>query len=93
MRLKPSKNQRWRISVYPPGVTANVPTDYPLVHKASREKAIAQKHFDHFAAQIGKGEIGRVIFHQGKLYTGDNAYIETDTQWFKYKYPHDGMGQ
>ena len=53
MRLHPTKGQRWRVSAYRPGVTANVPDDFPLVHKASREQATAQAHFDALARQIG----------------------------------------
>jgi hypothetical protein len=83
MRLRPSKHQKWRVSVYPPGVTANVPTDYPLVHKACREQATAQKHFNIFAAQIGSGKIGRVIMHQGKIYSRSSQYIHNDTDWWK----------
>ena len=82
MRLKPTKGQRWRVSVYPPGVTDNVPKNYPLIHKASREQEIAQAHYDRFAKQIGDGKIGRVILHQGKLYTGWSQYIHNDTQWW-----------
>jgi hypothetical protein len=81
VRLKPTKGQRWRVSVYPPGVTDNVPTDYPLIHKASREQATAQAHYDHYARQIGNGKIGRVIMHQGKLYMGSSQYMHNDTQW------------
>lgn len=81
MRLKPTKGRRWRVSVYPPGVTANLPEDYPLVHKASRDQSIAQSHFDRYAQQIGGGKIGRVIMHQGKIYTGSSQYIHNDTQW------------
>ena len=81
MRLKPSKGQRWRVSVYPPGVDENVPKQYPLKHHACRERVTAQKHFERYAMQIGKGEIGRVILHQGKLYIGYNAYMHYDTRW------------
>jgi hypothetical protein len=81
MRLKPTKGQRWRVSVYPPGVDANVPTDYPLLHKASREQATAQAHYEFYSRQIGGGKIGRVIMHQGKLYMGSSQYIHDDTRW------------
>lgn len=82
MRTKPTKGRRWRVSVYPPGVTAKIPTDYPMVHKASRDPEIAKKHYEHFAAQIGKGTVGRAILHQGLLYRGESQYIEADTDWF-----------
>lgn len=82
MRMKPTKGQRWRVSVYPPGVDANVPTQYPLIHKASREQATAEAHFASFARQIGGGNIGRVICHQGKLYSGHSQYIHNDTRWW-----------
>ena len=81
MRMRPDKKRRWRVSVYAPGVTD--PASYPLIHKASRSQDIAQEHFNRFAAQIGQGKIGRVILHQGKLYSGYCAYIHTDTDWFK----------
>lgn len=83
MKLKPTKGLRWRVSVYPPGVTDNLPEDYPLVHKSSRDQAIAQSHFDRYASQIGDGKTGRVIMHQGKLYTGSSQYIHNDTEWWK----------
>ena len=90
MRLKPTKGQRWRVSVYPPGVTDNLPAEYPLIHKASREQATAQAHFDRFSAQMGSGHFGRVIMHQGKLYMGSSQYIHNDTQWWPDKYsPND----
>jgi len=67
--------------VYAPGVTD--PALYPLIHKASRDIAIAQQHFDRFAAQIRTGKVGRVILHQGKLYAGYSRYIHDDTDWYK----------
>ena len=87
MRSKPSPTQRWRVSVYPPGVTASLPADFPLVHKASRKFETAVAHFKSFAAKVGDGKIGRVIMHQGKLYRGHNQCIFADTQWFDYQYP------
>ena len=89
MRLKPTKGQRWRVSVYPPGVTANLPADFPSVRKTSRKQETAQEHFDRFAAQIGGGTIGRVIMHQGKLYMGSSQYIHNDTRWWPDRYPQN----
>jgi len=86
MRLTPTKGLKWRVSVYPPGVTSNLPTVWPLIHKACREQATAQKHFDSFAAQIGNGKVDRVIMHQGKLYLGYSQYMHIDTQWYPDKY-------
>ena len=86
MRLKPTPGQRWRVSVYPPGVVDNLPDAYPATHKASRDQQTAQRHFDRFAALIGGGRVGRVIMHQGKLYTGFNQYLHDDTQWWPDKY-------
>lgn len=81
MKLRPTKGKRWRVSAYPPGIVAAVPSDPPLEHRASREQATAQAHFNRLAAQIGKGQVGRVIMHQGKLYTGYSQYIHADTRW------------
>lgn len=81
MRLKPSKGLRWRVSFSPPGVDANLPTDWPLRHHASRNQETAQAHYDRYRAQVGKGEIGRVIMHQGLLYRGDAQYLHRDTHW------------
>ena len=72
--------------MYPPGVTDNLPAQYPLTHKASRDQTTAQRHFDRFAAQIGCGNVGRVIMHQGKLYAGYSQYLHNDTQWWPDKY-------
>ena len=93
MRLRPTKGQRWRVSVYPPGVTDNLPTDFPMIHKASREQATAQEHFARFAAQIGDGKIGCVIMHQGKLYMGQSQYIHDDTRWWPERYPQNDKDQ
>ncbi len=90
MKLKPTKNRRWRVSVFSPDVTSNLPTEYPLVHKASKEQATAQAHYDRFARRIGDGKIGRVIMHQGKLYLGDSQYIHKDTHWYPEQYPQSG---
>jgi hypothetical protein len=81
VRRTPTKGLRWRVSVYPPGVDANLPDDYPLIHKASRDFKTARNQFERFASQIGGGKIGRVIMHQGKLYRGSSQYIEEDTRW------------
>ena len=89
MRLKPTKGQKWRVSVFPPGTTANLPKGFASVHKASREQANAQAHFDRFASQIGGGDIGRVIMHQGKLYMGSSQYIHNDTRWWPDRYPQN----
>ena len=86
MKLKPDKKRRWRVSVYGLGIKDHVPKSFPLIHKASRQQVIAQEHFDRFAALIGGGKIGRVIMHQGKLYTGYSAYIHSDTDWFPWRY-------
>ena len=81
---RPDKRRRWRVSVYAPGVTD--PASFPMVHKASRRLEIAQAHFDRYAAQIATGKVGRVVLHQGKLYTGYSRYIHEDTAWNLYKY-------
>jgi hypothetical protein len=91
MKLKPTKGQRWRVSVYGPGVTDNLPRSWPLEHKASREQATAQAHFASFAAKVGNGKVGRVILHQGKLYMGSSQYIENDTKWWPDRYPSVGV--
>jgi len=80
-RLKPDNRRKWRVSAYAPG--AKDLATYPLVHKASRDREIAQGHFDRLSAQIGKGKIGRVVMHQGLLYRGYGSYIHYDTDWKK----------
>jgi len=89
MRMKPTKGQRWRVSVYGLGVMENLPRGFPMEHKASRKREIADSHFARFAALIGGGKVGRVILHQGKLYMGDSQYIENDTRWWPDRYPQN----
>jgi hypothetical protein len=74
-------------------VNENLPRGFPLEHKASRKREIADGHFARFAAQIGGGKIGRVILHQGKLYTGSSQYIENDTRWWPDRYPQNASGE
>ncbi len=89
MRMHPTKGQRWRVSVYPPGVMDNLPTQLPMKHHACHEEATAKAHFDRYAAEIGKGKIGRVIMHQGKLYMGYSQYLHDDTRWWPTRYPQN----
>lgn len=84
MRLHPSKNQRWRVSVYK--TSTDDKATFPIKHTASRSFEIAKNIFEQYASKIKTGEVGRVILHQGKLYTGYNAYVEIDTNWFPYRY-------
>lgn len=79
--MTPTKDRRWRVSVFGPGSTENVPKSFPLVHKSSAKQEVAQRHFEAFARQIGNGTVGRVIMHQGKLYKGSQQYIHEDTRW------------
>ena len=81
MRLRQPKTRRWRVSVYGPGVADILPRQYPMAHRASRSREIAQRHFARFAARLGDGVVGRVILHQGKLDAGYSQRIEDDTRW------------
>lgn len=55
--------RRWRVSVFPLGVTN--PAAGPLIHKASARREIAENHFFNFMRHLGT-KYEMVILHQGK---------------------------
>ena len=55
--------RRWRVSVFPLGVTD--PAVGPLIHKSSARRETAEAHFFNFMRHLGT-KYEMVILHQGK---------------------------